>query len=119
MRHFHFVAALWIIVGASGAQAAMNCEEIRFAPGASSAEVVGEAPSDDVLCYTISTAAGQDANLQVLDGSNTIVTVLGVPEAEARQDISFKTREGEYEIRVGQLLRAIEPQPFRLLIRVE
>ena len=119
MRLLFSLAALYACQAVFSAQAAAECTEIRFTPGTSSAEIAGEAPSNDALCFTIRTAAGQDARIQVLDGSNTIVSVLGVPDAEARQDIAFTTQARKYEIRVGQLMRAIEPQPFRMLVSVE
>lgn len=96
-----------------------ECTEIRFTPGKTSAEIQGEAPAKDVICYSMRTGAGQQARIQLLEGANTIATVPGVPEAEARQDIAFTTQARQYEIRVGQLMRALEPEPFRMLVSVE
>lgn len=114
-----FSAAFCACLVASGTIGAENCTEIRFAPGKTSAELHGEAPANDVICYTMRTGAGQQASIQVLEGANTIVTVLGVPEAEARQDIAFTTQASRYDIRVGQLMRALEPEPFRMLVSVK
>ena len=100
-----------------GAYAAEECTEIRFAPGATSVEIKGEAPPDDVICYLMRTGANQQAQIQVLEGANTIVTVIDV--ADARQELSFTTQARQYEILVGQLMRAIEAEPFRILVSVK
>ncbi|WP_445399362.1 hypothetical protein [Zobellella sp. An-6] len=100
-----------------GAYATEDCTEIRFTPGATSVEIQGEAPPEDVLCYLMRTGENQEARIQVLEGSNTMITVLDI--ADGRQDISFTTQARQYEIRVGQSLRAIEAQPFRMLVSVE
>lgn len=102
---------------AFSANAATDCTEIRFAAGTSAVEISGEAPANDVACYTMRTGAGQQARIQVLEGNNTIVTVIGL--AEARQDIAFVTEAKEYRLLVGQLMRALQPQAFRMRISVE
>ena len=108
-----------IVAGAPATgRAASACTEIRFAPGMNFTEIEDEAPPDDVLCFIIRTSSGQEARIQVLEGPNTIVTVSGVPDAEARQEIAFTTQSTSYEIIVGQLMRAVDPQPFRMMISV-
>jgi len=101
---------------AFGAQAA-DCMQIRFAPGASSVEIRGEAPPNDVLCYEMRTGGGQDARIRVLEGRNTFVSVEGV--ADAQTDSSFTTEPRTYRLRVGQLMRAARPEAFRLLVSVK
>lgn len=108
---------LYACLIALGGHAAEACTEIRFAQGATSAEITGDAPPDDVLCYTMRTGAGQTARIQVLEGLNVIVGVVDV--ADARDDLTFTTEARAYEIRVGQLMRAVQPQPFRVLVSVE
>ncbi len=110
--------AYYAFLVASGARGEEDCTEIRFVLGKTSAEILGEAPAKDVICYTMRTGPGQQARIQVLEGANTIATIPGAPEAEARQDIAFTTQARQYEIRVGQLMRALEPEPFRMLVSV-
>jgi hypothetical protein len=111
-----FPFALCACLISFSAQAAGDCTEIRFAPGATSSEIQGEAPAEGVLCYLMRTGAGQNARIEVLEGSNTIVTVEDV--ADARANLSFTTEARQYRVYVGQLMRAIEPQPFRVLVSV-
>ncbi|WP_319783402.1 hypothetical protein [Oceanisphaera sp. IT1-181] len=108
---------LGICILSFGAYATEECTEIRFAHGATSVEIKGEAPPDDVLCYLMRTGANQQAKIQMLEGVNTVVTVLDV--ADAREEISFTTQARQYEIRVGQLMRAIEAEPFRIFVSVK
>ena len=108
---------LGICILSFGAYAAEECTEIRFAPGATSVEIKGEAPPEDVLCYLIRTGANQKAKIKVLEGSNTMVSVIDV--ADGREEISFTTQARQYEIRVSQSLRASEAEPFRMLVSVK
>lgn len=91
--------------------------QTRFAPGTSSAEIRGEAPPNNVLCYEMRTGGGQDARIRVLEGRNTFVSVEGV--ADAQTDLSFTTEPRTYRLRVGQLMRAARPEAFRLLVSVK
>lgn len=107
--------ALCVSFLAYGAQAA-DCSQIRFARGTSSTELRGEAPPNDVLCYEMRTGAGQHARIQVLEGRNTIVSVEDV--ADAQTDVSFTTEPRTYRLYVGQLMRALHAEPFRMLVSV-
>lgn len=112
-----FILGLFLLcVLAPPGAGAQSCTEIRFARGASSAEVTGSAPADGVICYALSTGAGQQARLRVLEGNNTIFTIEGL--VDAQNDYSFRTKARTYRILVGQLMRAARDQPFRLHVSV-
>lgn len=108
------LAALLAVLGAWEAGA---CEEIRFAPGTSSAEIRGLAPADEVICYQMRTGAGQRAFLEVREGRNTVFSVEGLADAQDRY--RFTTRGGVQRIFVSQLFRAVAAEPFRLFVQVE
>jgi hypothetical protein len=99
----------------AGTAQAGQCETIRFKRGASSGTVSGMAPPDDVVCYQMSTGAGQRANVSI-KGTNCMFSIEGVVEAQDRY--SFTTEKKTYKINVGQLMRAIDPEPFTLSVSV-
>lgn len=111
---FWLIPALVLAFLFTGAAQAEQCETIRFKRGESSGTVTGMAPPDDVVCYRMSTGAGQKASV-VIKGNNCIFTMEG---ADARDHYSFITEKKTYEIRVGQLMRSVTPQPFTLSVSV-
>ncbi|WP_377080700.1 hypothetical protein [Roseomonas xinghualingensis] len=122
IRPSHFFMAAWVSAWAEApspahahAHAQGRCQPIRFNPGASSAEIHGTAPAEDVVCYTLATGNGQAARVSVT-GSNVIVTVLDV--ADARDRIEFRTQRKTYTLLVGQLMRAVQPERFVLSVSV-
>jgi len=96
--------------------AAQSCTEIRFARGASSADITGAAPADGVLCYSFATGAGQQARVRVLEGRNTAFSIEGL--ADARDDLDFRTEAKTYRMRVFQLMRSARDEPFRIRVSV-
>lgn len=95
---------------------AQSCAEIRFAPGATSAEIAGSAPAEAVVCYSFATGAGQQARVELLEGRNTAFSIDGL--VDARDDYSFRTEARSYRLRVFQLMRAVRDQPFRIRLSV-
>ncbi|MEC7762848.1 MAG: hypothetical protein VX874_13165 [Pseudomonadota bacterium] len=78
----------------------------------------GEAPADGVLCYTFDTLPSNNLSIQVTRGENTAVTVPGY--YDARSDRMFMAGLPEtLEVRVFQVMRAAEPEPFTVVIRLE
>lgn len=108
------IAVLVLALLFAGTAYAEKCETIRFKRGTSSGTVTGMAPPDGVLCYRISTGAGQTASVEI-KGANCIFSMEG---ADARDRYSFVTEKKTYEIRVGQLMRSITPEPFTLSVSV-
>lgn len=107
------VFALAVLV--TGTAYAEHCETIRFKRGTSSGAVTGMAPPDDMVCYQMSTGAGQQASISI-KGTNCIFSIEGL--VDARDRYSFTTEKKTYRIRVGQLMRAISPEPFSLSVSV-
>ncbi|MFY9975313.1 MAG: hypothetical protein WAK53_13720 [Chromatiaceae bacterium] len=99
----------------TGTAQAGQCETIRFKHGESSGTVTGMAPPDDVVCYQMSTVAGQQANVTI-KGTNCIFSIEGVVDAQDRY--SFTTEKKTYKINVGQLMRAVAPERFTLSVSV-
>lgn len=112
-RHLLFILAAMLFTGAAQAD---PCETIRFKRGESSGTVSGMAPPDDMVCYQMSTGAGQKASVAIT-GHNCMFTIEGT-SAEARDRYSFTTEKRTYRIMVGQLMRAVTPQPFTLSVSV-
>jgi hypothetical protein len=98
------------------APAQQNCQRISFARGESSTIITGVAPAEDVLCYEFAAQAGQTATLKVLSGRNVIFSIHGVMDAQ--NDYSFRTQQKTYKFVVGQMMRSITNEPFRLRVSV-
>ncbi|MEM9104240.1 MAG: hypothetical protein AAGC96_01185 [Pseudomonadota bacterium] len=119
MRHCLAIVAVLISINlsmATGLHAQENCKPVRFAAGASSAEVNGDAPPEDVLCFSLETGNGQTATVRVTRGNNIVFSILGV--VDAQDSFIFTTEAKTYEIIVGQLMRSVTDQPFTLQISV-
>jgi hypothetical protein len=116
MRAYPGLVLALSLAFAGSALAAERCTAVRFQRGASSAETTGLAPAEDVICYSLETGAGQNARIQVLEGSNVMFSIEGL--VDAQDDYSFRTERGTYRVLVGQLMRAAEPMPFRILMSV-
>lgn len=109
-------AIILVVSGGADAWAAGDCKPIRFEAGRSSTSIRGEAPPDDVVCYSLATGRGQRAALKVTAGRNTIFSIEGL--VDARDDYEFTTEQKTYLIRVGQLMRAVAPEAFAISISV-
>lgn len=94
---------------------AQDCEIIQFQRGHSSMMVDGVAPPDSVICYAISTAAGQTANIAI-SGTNMMFSIDGVTDAQDKYQ--FTTGETTYTIRVSQFIRSITAQMYTLTISI-
>jgi hypothetical protein len=93
-----------------------GCETIRFQRGESSGSVHGVAPPDDVVCYQMTTGAGQTATLEI-QGRNVMFSIDGVVDGQDRY--SFTTEKKTYRVHVGQLMRAVQGEPFTLSVSIE
>jgi hypothetical protein len=99
----------------AGAAHAQTCEPIQFEQGHYSGTVRGVAPPEDPVCYTLSTGAGQHADVQV-EGRNVVFGILDLVDGQDRY--SFATDKKTYTIHVGQLMRSITNEPFTLMVTV-
>lgn len=93
-----------------------DCTPIRFEPSTTSAVITGQAPAEDILCYSLTTLSGQTATLELLEGSNVMFGIRGL--VEAQDHYSFTTERKTYLIVVSQLMRSVTDQPFRLSLSV-
>jgi hypothetical protein len=110
------VAIVLIVSGGADAWAAGDCKPIRFETDRLSTTIHGEAPPEDVVCYTLATNRGQRATLKVIAGRNTIFSIDGL--VDARNAYDFTTEQKTYRIRVGQLMRAVAPESFAISVSV-
>ena len=95
---------------------AENCETIQFQRGHSSTTIEGVAPPDSTICYQITTAAGQTADIAI-SGVNMMFSVEGVIDAQDKY--RFTTEKKTYRITVGQLMRSVTDEPFTLNISIK
>ena len=111
-----FVMALTASIFADATAQTENCETIRFQRGHSEGTVQGITPPDDVVCYEMTTGAGQTALIEIT-GKNVIFSIEGIIDA---QDIySFTTEKKTYRILVGQLMRSVTNQSFALAVSIK
>jgi hypothetical protein len=109
-------AIILIVSGGADAWAAGDCKPIRFETNSFSTILRGEAPPEDVVCYTLATGRGQRAALKVIAGRNTIFSIEGL--VDSRDVYDFTTEQKTYRIRVGQLMRAVAPEAFAISVFV-
>jgi formylglycine-generating enzyme required for sulfatase activity len=100
-------------VSPSAAQA--NCKAITFPAGKDTAILTGSAPVDDVICYQLDAQVGQKFSLKVLRGDNTIFGIIDLQDAV--DEFTFTAQKTNYEIHVGQLMRARGPEKFRISVK--
>ncbi len=93
---------------------AAECQEIRFQRGHSSGTVRGVAPPEGVVCFRMTTAASQTANLKIT-GRNVMFSVNHV---DGRDAYSFTTEKKTYRIEVVQLMRSLTDEPFSLSVSI-
>ena len=107
---------VFLLVAAPAAAADDACTPIRFDKGAAETTLTGAAPAEGVVCYTLAVSAGAAAVVRLLGTKNVMVAVEGVGDGQT--EIAFTARRGTYRIEVSQLMRALEPEPFRLFVSV-
>ncbi len=109
--------SIFFSVGAS-AQHYDGCPvaDVRFPPGSSETVISGMIPAEGHLCFNMNVREGQQVAMTVLEGNNTIFTVYDVRDAQ--DDLTFAAPSNMVQFLVGQLMRVVEPQQFRLEITV-
>lgn len=90
------------------------CETILFSPGETQVVISGEAFPDAAMCYLLEGAQGEAVRLRLLGAGNTMFTIVGV--VDARIDYRFLMEDQTYEIRIMQMLKSADPEPFRLRV---
>ena len=116
--HARLALAIGLLGSTLGTQVghAGGCETIRFQRGQSSGTVQGVAPPEDFVCYEMTTGAGQTASLEI-KGRNVMFSIDGVVDGQHRY--RFTTEKKTYRVIVGQLMRAVQSEPFTLFVSIE
>ena len=99
-----------------GAGSLEGCTALDLTGGAGPWELTGDAPFDDVACYELLVPPGAPISVEVIRGLNVITTVADHYDARSDRQI-VSSPSGRIKLLVGQLMRAIEAEPF--LIRIE
>lgn len=105
-----------LLIGLPVMATAQSCQEIRFASGTTAAEIRGTTPVEGVACYTIEVGDGQTARVTVEGPNATAVSVVGV--ADNRDDLTWTTQAGIYELLVHQTFRSVQAEPFVMRVSV-
>lgn len=95
---------------------AENCETILFQRGHSSASIEGVAPPDSAICYQVTTAAGQTADIVIL-GTNMMFSIEDVIDAQDKY--RFITEKKTYRIYISQLMRSLTNESYTLNISIK
>lgn len=106
------VSSLLVVTNTGHAQ---SCEPIQFERGHYSGTVQGIAPPDDVVCYKLTTGAGQKATVSVA-GRNVMFSIYDV--VDAQEQYTFVTEKKTYRIVVSQLMRSVTDEPFSMTVSV-
>lgn len=114
------IALSTTVLFAPNAAATDLCQEIRFAPGASSGWIEGEIPPEAQLCYSIKVEDGQRVAVSIEgpEAQFPVIIIDGLTGDGGEQSVSWLARAGTYEVRVMTLFRYGANTPFRLQLWV-
>ena len=96
---------------------AEECQEMRFAPGASSAVVSGKVIEGSPMCLTFGTGAGQTARLELSGSDNACFTIEDVVDCQA--NYSFETTQRTYRFRIFQLFPRAPAETVSLRLAIQ
>ena len=118
MRLVSLFLIVFFSTSAANAQHDPNCPvtEVRFPKGSSGTVISGMVPAEGILCFDLNVREGQRVTMQVIEGRNTIFSVYDV--SDAQRDLEFAAPSNRVQFLVGQLMRAVNPQQFRIEIAV-
>jgi hypothetical protein len=94
--------------------AQQNCPTIEFEHGEDVTTVGGTVKPEDEACYRLEAEAGESFTLNVIQGDNIVFSVAGV--ADARDRLTFTAESKSYKIVVGQLMRGVDAEAFKVAI---
>ncbi|HRP94795.1 MAG TPA: peptidoglycan-binding domain-containing protein [Rhodocyclaceae bacterium] len=106
------VCMAWFVVESASAQS--DCRRVVVSAGQDVVELSGLAPPDDVVCFVVTGLNGRRVSIVVTEGVNVIFSIDGLVDAHDRY--SFSATHDAYRVVVGQLMRSIDAEPFRLRI---
>lgn len=113
-----FILAALVILGGTGSVHAQDCAEIRFPRGANGTTISGTIPPDQILCYRLDVAVGQEAELSITGSRDDIAFTID-DEVDNRSAWSYVTKQPRYLIRVYTTFRSATAESFDLRIRVD
>lgn len=118
MRGVLLFLVVFFSTGAANAEHDPNCPvtEVRFPKGSSGTVISGMVPVEENLCFDLNVRKGQHVVMRVIEGSNTIFSVYDVQDAQNTLD--FAAPSNRIQFLVGQLMRTVNPQQFRIEITV-
>lgn len=107
-----------IAIGAwAGPSTAQSCQRVELPAGFTVGDIKGVAPAEGIVCYDLIMPQGQNISVEVVSGRN--IATSG-PGWDARADRLFiGDLPGQMELRVFQLMRAVQPEDFAVRIRFE
>ncbi|NRG18069.1 hypothetical protein HPQ64_10245 [Rhizobiales bacterium] len=108
------VLGAFVVASVSPLVARGACETILFPQGEKQVVIAGDALPDTAMCYLLEGIQGDALHLRLLGVGNTMFTIVGV--IDARIDYRFLMEARTYEIRITQMLKSADPEPFRLRV---
>ncbi|WP_312846867.1 peptidoglycan-binding domain-containing protein [Stappia sediminis] len=102
---------------ASTLQDDKGCIPIRLTAMNDMVEVSGVAPPEDVTCYRISSNANRLVRVEVLRGANIVFSLKDIVDAQTHY--IFPMRDKPVEMVVGQLMRSVQDEAYRVRIAVQ
>lgn len=100
------------------ATGAVECETIRFKPGARSAEIRGLAPAEGGQCFRFGAGQGQTVEVSVKSKRDQVAVTVG-ELADNRTHYRFTSEKKTYTLGVHQTFRAVEPVPYVLTLSIK
>lgn len=117
MRLLLFIVAA-LATSPPGTSHAETCPVVPLQADFQIGDLKDTAPADGIACFDLRFPEGQNLSIELVSGRNVSISVPG--HYDDRTDRMFLGNlPGRLEIRVYQLMRAVEPEPFAVRIRFE
>lgn len=94
-----------------------NCRTVHLNQTQNDTVITGIAPAEEAICFTLSGLTGQKVSLNLVQGHNVIFSIIDL--IDAQEKYVFDAQKDTYKIIVGQLMRSINPEPFRLEVKIQ
>ncbi len=94
------------------------CKTISFKPGASSAEIRGEAPAEGVQCLRFGVGKGQTVRVSVKSPQKQVAfTIDGL--VDNREKYQFTSEQKTYDLLMHQTFNAVTPVGYVLTLSIK
>lgn len=96
---------------------AQSCATVQFPSGYTTGALTGAVPPEGVVCYVLD-MSGHDNNLRIeVAGRNVVFSFNdGFYANDAQERIELVPQTPRVEVRVNQLMRAVQAEDYRLTI---